>query len=45
MQIAGSAAYGGLVDLPESDLHIVSLTVERPGAGPVFLEFRYDHRR
>ena len=45
MQIAGSVAYSGFVDLPESDLYTVSLTVERPGGGPILLEFRYDHRR
>ena len=45
IQIAGSAAYGGFVDLPESDLYIVSLTVERPGTSPILLEFKYDHRR
>jgi hypothetical protein len=45
MQIAGSAAYGGFVDLPESDLYTVSLAVKRPGAAPVLLEFKYDHRR
>jgi hypothetical protein len=45
MQIAGSAAYGGFVDLPGSALYTVSPTVERPGAGPTVLEFKYDHRR
>jgi hypothetical protein len=45
MQIAGSAAYGGFVDLPGSDLYTVNLTVERPGASPAVLEFKYDHRR
>jgi hypothetical protein len=45
MQIAGTAAYGGFVDLPESDLYNVNLTVQRPGASAILLEFKYDHRR
>lgn len=45
MQIAGSAAYGGFADLPESDIYSVSLTIKRPGASPILLEFKYDHRR
>jgi hypothetical protein len=45
MQIAGSAAYGGFIDLPGSDLYTVNLTVERPGVSPAVVEFKYDHRR
>jgi hypothetical protein len=45
MQIAGSAVYSGFVDLPGSDLYTVNLTVERPGASAVVVEFKYDHRR
>lgn len=45
MQIAGTTTYGGFVDLPGYDLYTVKLTVERSGAGPSVLQFRYDHRR
>jgi hypothetical protein len=45
MQIAGTTAYGGFFDLPGSDLYIVKLTVERGGAKPAVLQFKYDHRR
>jgi hypothetical protein len=45
MQIAGTTAYGGFFDLPGSDLYTVKLTVERTGASPVDLQFKYDHRR
>jgi hypothetical protein len=45
MQVTGSAVYGGFFELPGSAPYTVSLTVERPGATPVVLEFRYDHRR
>ena len=31
MQIAGSTAYGGFVDRPESDLYTVRLTANVPG--------------
>ncbi len=45
MQIAGTTTYGGFVDLPGYDLYTVKLTVERSGASPSALQFRYDHRR
>jgi len=45
IQFAGSAAYGGLVDLPGSDVYTINLTVDRPGASQVVVEFKYDHRR
>lgn len=45
MQIAGTTAYGGFFDLPGSDIYIVKLTVERAGAKPAVLQFKYDHRR
>jgi hypothetical protein len=45
MQIAGTTAYGSFFDLPGSDLYTVKLTVERTGASPVDLQFKYDHRR
>ncbi|WP_018317123.1 hypothetical protein [Bradyrhizobium sp. WSM2793] len=45
MQIAGTTTYGGFVDLPGYDLYTVKLTVERGGASPSVLQFRYDHRR
>jgi len=45
MQIAGSMAYGGFFELPGSDRYTVKLTVERTGASPVDLQFKYDHRR
>jgi hypothetical protein len=45
MQIAGTTAYGGFFDLPGSALYIVKLTVERGGAKPAVLQFKYDHRR
>lgn len=45
MQIAGTTTYGGFVDLPGFDLYTVKLTVERSGASPAVLQFRYDHRR
>jgi hypothetical protein len=45
MQIAGTTTYGGFFDLPGFDLYTVKLTVERSGAGPAVLQFKYDHRR
>ncbi|MCA1526523.1 hypothetical protein I6F46_15625 [Bradyrhizobium yuanmingense] len=45
MQIAGTTTYGGFVDLPGFDLYTVKLTVERSGARPAILQFKYDHRR
>ena len=45
MQIAGTTTYGGFFDLPGFDLYTVRLTVERSGASPAVLQFKYDHRR
>lgn len=45
MQIAGTTTYGGFIDLPGFDLYTIKLTVERSGAGPAVLQFKYDHRR
>lgn len=45
MQIAGTTTYGGFVDLPGFDLYTVKLIVERSGASPAVLQFKYDHRR
>ena len=45
MQIEGTTTYGGFVDLPGFDLYTVKLTVERSGASPAVLQFKYDHRR
>ncbi|MCA1455450.1 hypothetical protein I6F35_19885 [Bradyrhizobium sp. BRP22] len=45
MQIVGTTSYGGFVDLPGFDLYTVKLTIERSGAAPAVLQFKYDHRR
>ena len=45
MQISGTTTYGGFFDLPGFDLYAVRLTVERGGASPAVLQFKYDHRR
>ena len=45
MQISGTTTYGGFFDLPGFDLYTVRLTVERGGASPAVLQFKYDHRR
>ena len=45
MQISGTTTYGGFFDLPGFDLYTVKLTVERSGASPAALQFKYDHRR
>jgi hypothetical protein len=45
MQIAGTTTYGSFFDLPGFDLYTVKLTVERSGASPAVLQFKYDHRR
>lgn len=44
MQIEGAATYGGVVDLPVFDRYDLKLVVERPGASPTLLQFKYDHR-
>jgi hypothetical protein len=45
MQISGTITYGGFFHLPGLDLYTLKLTVERGGASPAVLQFRYDHRR
>jgi hypothetical protein len=45
MQISGTTTFGGFVNLPGRDLYTVRLTVERSGASPAVMQFRYDHRR
>ena len=45
MQIEGTTTYGGFVDLPGFDVYTVNLTVERSGASPAVLQFKYNHRR
>jgi hypothetical protein len=45
MQISGTTTYGGFFDLPGFDLYTVKLAVERSGASPAALQFKYDHRR
>lgn len=45
MQIAGTTTYGAFFDLPGFDIYAVKLTVERGGAKPVTLDFKYDHHR
>lgn len=45
MQIADTTTYGGFVELPGYDLYTVKLTVERSGASPAVVQFKYDHRR
>lgn len=45
MQISGTTTYGGFVNLPGLDIYTVKLTVERGGAAPAVLQFKYDHRR
>ncbi|WP_454618792.1 hypothetical protein [Bradyrhizobium cenepequi] len=45
MQIAGTTTYGGFVNLPGFDLYTVKVSVQRGGATPVVLQFKYDHRR
>lgn len=44
MQISGTTTYGSFVNLAGLDLYTVKLTVERGGASPAVLQFRYDHR-
>lgn len=44
MKIADTVTYGGYFNLT-SDLYTIRMTVRRPGAQPVVLDFKYDHRR
>lgn len=45
MQISGTTTYGGFVNLPGRDLYTLKLIIERRGASPAVMQFRYDHRR
>lgn len=44
MKIADTITYGGYFDLT-ADLYTIRVTVKRPSAQPVVLDFKYDHRR
>lgn len=44
MKIAETVTYGGYFNLP-ADLYTIRLTVSRPGAQAVVLDFKFDHRR
>jgi hypothetical protein len=44
MKIADTTTYGAFFDLTP-DLYTIRLTVQRPGAQAVVLDFKYDHRR
>ena len=44
MNIANTITYGAFFNLP-TDLYTIRLTVQRPGAKIVVLDFKYDHRR
>ena len=43
MNIADTISYGGYFNLT-ADLYTIRVTVQRPGAQPVVLDFKYDHR-
>jgi hypothetical protein len=46
MQINQTTTYGAFFNLPGPDLYTIKLTIDRPGAaGPVVMDFKYDHRR
>jgi len=44
MKIADTVTYGGFFNLTR-DIYTIRLTVQRPGAQPISLDFKYDHRR
>jgi hypothetical protein len=44
MKIADALSYGAYFNLTP-DLYTIRVTVQRPGARPVVLDFKYDHRR
>jgi hypothetical protein len=44
MKIVDTVTYGGFFNLTR-DIYTIRLTVQRPGAQPISLDFRYDHRR
>lgn len=44
MKIADSVTYGAYFNLT-TDLYTVKVTVQRPGAQPVVLNFKYGHSR
>lgn len=44
MKIADTITYGAYFNLT-ADLYTIRVTVQRPGAQPVVVDFKYDHRR
>jgi len=44
MKIANTITYGAYFNLV-ADLYTIRVTVQRPGAQPVVVDFKYDHRR
>jgi hypothetical protein len=44
MKIGDSVTYGAYFNLA-TDLYTIKVTAQRPGAQPVVLDFKYDHRR
>jgi hypothetical protein len=44
MKIADTITYGAFFNLGP-DIYTISVSVRRPGAAPVVLDFKYDHRR
>lgn len=44
MKIADTVTYGAYFNLT-ADLYTIKVTVQRPGAKPVVVDFKYDHRR
>lgn len=44
MKIAETITYGAFFNLAR-DIYTVRITVQRPGAKPVVMDFKYDHRR
>ena len=44
MKIADTMSYGAYFNLT-ADLYTIRVTIQRPGAQPVALDFKYDHRR
>lgn len=44
MKLANTVTYGAYFNLT-ADLYTIRVTVQRPGAKPVVVDFKYDHRR
>jgi len=44
MKIADTITYGGFFNLAR-DIYTIRLRVQRPGAQPISLDFKYNHRR